>query len=122
MSNEQTSSDVSPSVLDRVVAWIKAAGAASETDSARDGFLSYHAESHALGLGLAAGWFFVATGQTQLLSIIYAAAVYGRARTVNGGARRRVLADVTQEWHYALGGVVAGAVLATLLALVRTLL
>jgi len=105
----------SPGATKRLVLFIKSfvasAGAKTESASKRDGFLSYHAESHALGMGIAAGWFFAATGRTELLGMVYAAAVYGKAHEVNGGKRRRILEDVRQEWHYALGGVVLGAVL-----------
>ncbi len=97
-------------VVSTIKTFVASSGAKSESSYERDGFLSYHAESHALGLGLAAGWFFAATGRTELLSLVYAAAVYGKAHGVNGGKRRRILVDVKQEWHYALGGVVAGAV------------
>jgi hypothetical protein len=100
-------------MIAELLAWIQAAGAKTEADSERDGFLSYHAESHAVGLGISAGWFATATGQTQLLSVVYAAAVYGKASGVNE-KRTRVVRDVVEEPHYGLGGVVVGAVFGTM--------
>jgi hypothetical protein len=99
----------SPTILKRVVHLIKQAGGKSEAKTKRDGFLSYHAETHAMGMGIAAGWFAAAQGSTELLGIVYAAAVYGRAHASNG-KRRRILMDIVQEPHYALFGAVAGAV------------
>ena len=97
-------------MLEEALRWVKSAGAVSESDSDRDGFLSYHAESHAAGMGIAAGWFATATGETQLLSIVYAAAVYGKAQGTND-KRRRIVRDVVEEPHYGLGGIVVGAAL-----------
>jgi hypothetical protein len=99
-------------MLAELLAFIKAAGAKSESDSDRDGFLSYHAESHAAGLGIAAGWFATATGETRLLSVVYGAAVYGKAQGTNE-KRRRIVRDVVEEPQYALAGVVVGAAVGT---------
>lgn len=96
-----------------MILFVKAAGASTEANSKRDGFLSYHAESHAAGMGIAAGWFATAEGRTDLLGLVYAAAVYGKAHATNG-KRRRILRDIRQEPHYALGGVVLGAMLGML--------
>ena len=110
MTRNTTPGDESLSLVERGVRFFKSAGAVEEEDYERDGFLSYHAESHAAGLGIAAGWFAGATGKTELLSLVYAAAVYGKAQGKNS-KRRRILRDVVQEPHYAVGGVVLGAVL-----------
>lgn len=99
-------------MLAELLTFIKAAGAKSESDSDRDGFLSYHAEAHAAGLGIAAGWFATATGETKLLSVVYGAAVYGKA-TGENKKRRRIVRDVVEEPHYSVFGVVLGAVLGT---------
>lgn len=96
--------------IDKAVRFVKSAGAKTEADSDRDGFLSYHAESHAAGLGLAAGFAFAAWSEMSLLGIVYGAAVHGRVAQ-SAGKRRRILRDVVQEPHYALGGIVLGAVL-----------
>lgn len=103
----------SPTILKRLVIFAKHAGAEKESMTKRDGFLSYHAETHALAMGLAAGWWYGAEGNTELLSLVYAAGVNARAHAANG-KRRRILRDITQEPHYALAGVVAGAVLGAL--------
>ena len=99
-------------LLDRVVSLLKSTSAASEATTDRNGFLSYAAETHALGMGLAAGWFVAATGETQLLGVVYGAAVYGRTRG-EGQKRSEILNDIATEKHYALGGIVAGALLGT---------
>jgi hypothetical protein len=96
--------------LDRLIRFLKGAGAAEEADTDRNGFLSYHAETHAVGMGIAAAFTAVAFNEASLLGIVYAAAVHGRVRQ-STGKRRRIIADVKQEPHYALGGVVIGALL-----------
>lgn len=95
------------SLLESLLAFIKTAGSPSEADTTRDGAFSYKSETHAAGLGIAAGWYYGATGQTQLLSLVYAAAVYGRV-VGEEGQRRRLIKDVVREPHYALGAVVVG--------------
>jgi hypothetical protein len=105
--------EASPTILKRLIRFSKQAGAVDEESFDRNGFLSYHAETHAAGMGIAAGWWYGAEGETQLLSWVYGAAVYGRAHASNG-KRRRILKDIAQEPHYALGGVVVGAVLGSL--------
>jgi hypothetical protein len=92
-----------------IIRYFRDGGAKSEQASERDGFLSYHAESHAAGMGLAGGWFAVGQGETQLLSLVYGSAVYGRSHGETQ-KRTRIFADIRQEPHYALGGVVLGAV------------
>lgn len=91
------------------------AGTTGESNTDRDGFLSHKAETHALGMGLAAGFYFGARGETRLLSVVYGAAVYGKAHWANG-QRRRLLMDIRKEPHYALGGVVAGVGLGAVLS------
>jgi hypothetical protein len=110
MTENTTPTDDSVSLVERAVRFFKSAGAVEEEDYERDGFLSYHAESHAAGMGIAAGWFVGATGQTELLSTVYAAAVYGKAQA-RSSKRRRILKDIVDEPHYALGGAVLGGVL-----------
>lgn len=99
--------------LDRFVAWVKAAGAPTEASHDRNGFLSYHAETHAVGMGVAAGYTAAAFSEASLLGIVYGTAVHGRIRQ-SEGKRRRIIADVRQEPHYALGGVVVGGLLGAL--------
>ncbi|WP_167599521.1 hypothetical protein [Halorussus marinus] len=96
-------------LLETAVAFVKSAGQPTESDSERDGFLSYKSETHAVGLGIAAGFFATAHGETQLLALVYGAAVYGKAYEASG-QRRRLWKDVRSEPHYALGGAVAGSV------------
>lgn len=102
------------SILESLIAFLKAAGQPTEADTTRDGAFSYKSETHAAGLGIAAGFASTAHGQQRLLSIVYAAAVYGKAQEANQGQRRRLWTDVRHEPHYALGGVVAGSMLGVL--------
>jgi len=102
-------------LLERFIKFTKAAGAAKESDTDRDGFLSYHAESHSVALGLSGGWFAVVQGDMALLSVVYSAAVYGKVSGMGENPkRRRLLRDVAQEPHYALVGVVVGGLLGLL--------
>lgn len=112
-TNDEPIAAPSPTLVKRVVRAIKRAGAADEDDYGYNGFLSHHAETHALGMGIAAGWWYGAEGEVELLSMVYGAAVNARAHASNG-KRRRILRDISQEWHYALFGVVIGAVLGSL--------
>jgi hypothetical protein len=88
---------------------IEDAGAPTESDSDRNGFLSYHAESHAVGVGLGVGFVAIATGNIQYIGLVWPAITAGlRAKNKEFG---KILTDVRQEPHYAAGGLVAGAVL-----------
>lgn len=89
---------------------IEEAGAARESDTERDGFLSYSWETHASSLGLAAGFMATAYGELSLLSLVYGAAVYGKG-VEEEGSRGKLLKQVAHEWHYALFGVLVGTVL-----------
>jgi hypothetical protein len=97
--------------VDHLIRFVKAAGATSEAATDRNGFLSYHAETHALAMGMAAAFTAVAFNEASLLGIVYGAATHGRIRQ-SEGKRRRIIADCKQEPHYALTGVVIGGVLA----------
>lgn len=97
--------------LDRLIRWAKRAGSKTEASHPEDGFLSYHAETHALGLGIGAGWAALLLNEASLLGIVYGAAVHGRVAQ-SGHGRRRVWMDVVQEPHYAIGGIVVGGLLA----------
>lgn len=97
-------------MLKKIIQRLKEAGAKSESSFDRDGAFSYHAETHAAGMGLAAGYVATAHGETKLLGVALGAAVHGRAAERNG-KRRRILMDIVDEWHYALGGIVVGGVI-----------
>lgn len=112
MSQNEASDYYSASVLKRIITRIEAAGSKSEDDSKVDGFMSYHAEAHSAGMGIAAGYTATAHGEAKLLGLVYAAAVHGEAHARNG-KRRRIFRDIAQEPHYALGGIVTGAILGT---------
>jgi len=99
--------------LEALIAVLKAAGQPTEADTSRDGAFSYKSETHAAGLGIAAGFAATAHGETKLLSLVYGAAIYGKVQE-SSGQRKRLYKDIRREPHYALGGVVTGAVLGTL--------
>lgn len=96
------------SILDRVVRFIKIAGSAREASFDHNGFLSYHAESHALGAGIAVGFLAAAAGLLGLLGVMLKLAIYG-----NRGEslfEPKLLEDILSERHYFLGGIVAGVI------------
>ena len=103
-------------MIHRLITIIRQAGAQSESDTDRNGFLSYHAESHAAGLGIAAGWAYAVTGNAQLLGVVLPAVTAGlRAKNKEYG---KILTDVKQEPHYAAGGLVVGWLLGLVVGLV----
>jgi len=102
------------SLLERLVTFSKQAGQPKESTTERDGFLSYKSETHALGMGLAGGFFFAAEGETKLLSMVYGASVYGKLFG-ESGSRRRIARDIKREPQYALAGVVVGALMGLLI-------
>ena len=90
--------------------YIEDAGAPSEQASDRDGAFSYHAETHAFAVGAGAAWIALVTGNLQLLGLVVPAITTGlRAKAGDYG---KILTDVVQEPHYALGGLLFGGVLA----------
>jgi hypothetical protein len=95
---------------------IEDAGAATESDSDRNGFLSYHAESHAVGVGLGVGWLALVTGNLQYLGLVVPALTAGlRAKNKQFG---KILSDVRQEPHYAISGLALGGVLGALMGMI----
>lgn len=96
-------------MIRKLIRVIRQAGAPSEGSTDRSGFLSYHAETHAVGVGLGIGWLAIVSGDLQLLGVVIPAITSGfRAKNRELG---KILRDVYQEPHYALGALVAGALL-----------
>jgi len=96
-------------LIDGVVRFIKQAGAAKESTYERDGFLSYHAESHAAGAGIGIGFALAASGNLRFLGGFLALVIAG-----NDGVTltdKKLARDIRQEPQYFLGGLVTGAVL-----------
>lgn len=94
--------------IDRIIRLIKQAGAPKESTYERDGFLSYHAESHAAGAGIGLGFAILASGELRYLGVLLQVVLFG-----NRGEKLlepKLLGDVKQERHYFLGGLVTGAV------------
>jgi hypothetical protein len=93
----------------RAIRFARQAGAPREGGTDRSGFLSYHAETHSLGIGLAAGFYYGATGDKQLM-----AAIVGIALAAERGQTAldpKIVEDIRSEPHYALAGVVPGYML-----------
>jgi hypothetical protein len=89
---------------------IKDAGAQSESDTDRDGAFSYHAESHAFGVGAGIAWLVLMTGAAELVGLVLPAITAGlRAKDRQFS---KILTDVYQEPHYTLFGHLVGAVVA----------
>lgn len=86
---------------------LKTAGASSEDDTERDGAFSYHAETHAAGMGISVGFVATATGQMKLIGALAGLALYGRRSGLQIGGK--LVEDIRSEPHYALGGLVVGA-------------
>jgi hypothetical protein len=99
--------------LIRIVSFVDGAFAASESDTDRDGPLSYHAETHAAGIGIGAGFAAAVFGEVSLLGIVYAAAVHGRLAQLEG-KRRQMAKDCRREPAHCLTGVVVGVLLGAL--------
>ncbi|WP_254766520.1 hypothetical protein [Salinilacihabitans rarus] len=98
-----------PTVLSRLVRLVREAGAPSEDTYDRDGFLSYHAESHAAGIGIGVGAAASATGDLRYVGAIVALAFgANRGPTLSSA---KIAEDVRQEPHYALGGLALGFLL-----------
>jgi len=89
--------------------WIKQAGASSESDTDRNGFLSHKAESHALGIGFGLGFIGGKRGNLRYVGGLLAVILYGnRGDTTLSGD---LVTDVRKELPYFLVGVVCGFVL-----------
>ena len=89
--------------------FFRQAGAVSESDTERDGAFSYHAETHAAGIGAGVGVTAAATGEYRLAGVVVSMA-FGTNRGETA-LDPKVIEDIRQEPHYALGGLVAGVTL-----------
>lgn len=95
-------------MLSKVYKLIQEMGALEESDTDRDGFLSYSAETHAVAVGLGVGFLATASGQASLVGVIIPTISAGlRGKSADG--KSKILTDVKTEPHYALGGLAAGA-------------
>lgn len=92
-----------------LIDFLTSAGAKTEESTDRDGGFSYHAESHAAGIAIGIGYGAVATGSFRLIGALLTLAVYGRRGS--SFLSPALADDIRQEPHYALGGLVVGALL-----------
>lgn len=99
-------------LLDRLVRFIRQAGSPSEDSYDRDGFLSYHAEPHALGAGIGLGFMALAAGDLRVLGLLLELVLFGnRSERL---LEPRLVGDILQERHYFLGGIVLGGLVGLL--------
>jgi len=102
------SNDDPPTVISRIIRFLRSAGAKQESGYDRDGAFSYHAETHAFAVGAGFGAAAAATGNWQLVG-----GVIGLVTAANRGPELtspKIAEDVRQEPHYALGGLVVGLI------------
>lgn len=92
-----------------VEGYVEGASAKSEAASERDGLLSWKGETHALAIGIGAGFALGSQGDKRLVGAIVAAGLYGS----RGGNRLNdsFAKQVRRELPYAAAGVVIGAVI-----------
>lgn len=87
---------------------IKEAGASKEANTERNGFLSYHAETHALVVGFAVGVLGGYRDSMALVALILPAITSGlRAKDKEFS---KILTDLKQEPHYGLFGIAIGLI------------
>lgn len=99
-------------LLSKGLKLVRQAGASEESDTDRPGAFSYHAETHAAGLAFGVGYMAAATDDYR-----YAGALVALAFGVNRGpapASAKVVEDIKQEPHYAIGGLVTGLIVGNL--------
>lgn len=90
--------------------WMYEGDATDESDTDRNGFLSYSGEAHASGVGIGAGFLLTAQNNEKVYGLVIAAITAG----LRGESSRKfspILRDVKDEPHYAGFGVVVGCIL-----------
>lgn len=93
---------MSPTSLLRV---LRSSDAPTESESDRDGVLSYAAEWHALEIGLAVGFLAAVSGEWHLALLVATVALGVRK------AQGKTLREVAREGWYALSGLFVGAII-----------
>lgn len=88
--------------------------AQTESDTARDGLLSYRSEWHALTLGVAIGLAMLVPSANLRRVVWYAIGI----ETLEAEKRSKALREIRKESWYALGGVVLGVLLGVVLVYV----
>lgn len=97
--------------LNQLVQFIREAGSPRESSHERNSAFSYKSETHAAGMGFAAGFIAGATGETRLIGVVVGIAVY--ANRGDSVLQARVVNDLRAEPHYALGAIPLGYVVGT---------
>jgi hypothetical protein len=105
-------------MLDTIIRLIKQAGAYRESETDRNGLLSYAAESHAVGYGGALG----ATVAIATVGIPWPLAIwlagYGVVWLSRWSHNERIMSELRREPQYFLGASVASLVVTWVLAVV----
>lgn len=96
-------------LIDRLVRLIKVAAAHSEETYDYNGFLSYHAETHAIGTGLGLGFALGAADELSVLGALVTAVLYGNRGDTPFDPK--LLNDLKTEFHYFVAALLVGAVL-----------
>jgi len=102
------SNDDAPTVISRIIRFLRSAGAKNEASYERDGAFSHHAETHAFAVGAGIGAAAPLTGNWRLIG-----GLFSLATALNRGPKLldgKIAADVKQEPHYAFGGLLFGLV------------
>ncbi|ELZ05579.1 hypothetical protein [Natrialba aegyptia] len=103
-----------PTVLSRLVRLIRQAGAPSEDSYERDGAFSWHAESHAAGIGIGVAMVAATTGEFRYVSALLAIA-FGVNREL-APSDDGIVEDLRSEPHYLIGGLALGLCLGALIS------
>lgn len=104
------------SLIDKVIKVIKRASAKSEESTEYDGFLSYHAESHAAGSGLGIGFMIGASGDLSVLGAILNLVLYGNRGEISFSPL--LLDDILSERPYFICSIIIGVIIGLMVRLI----
>lgn len=96
-------------ILDRIIHFVKQAGAPSEEATERDGFLSYKSETHALGAGLGLGFMIGAAAELSVIGVILTFVLYGNRS--DNFLSPVLIHDIRSELQYFIPGFAIGLTL-----------
>lgn len=107
-------------IIDKIIKFLRVHSRAKESQTPRDGFLSYAGEFHSLAIGLAVGGYAGLNDNPELAAAMIGVAlglatgssaarrVKKALKMVGDGGFRNALAEVKREPWYNLGGLVVG--------------
>ena len=94
------------SLIDRLLQRVTEAGAPRESSHKRNGFLSHHEESHALGACLGLGFAIGVAGDLSVVGVLLSLILYGTRG--DDLLEPRLVGDILAERHYAIAGLAVG--------------